>query len=382
MAKIWIYTIAQNEESNVAGFLASCKDADGVLVLDTGSTDGTRKRLLDGGALAPQIATSGWNSLDEYDSLLASDTPPHPFRFDLARNESLERLRTETSADIGVCIDLDERLAQGWREIVENAFDLPHVHSLMYRYGHDMDGETCKKWWWYTKIHRPATHRWVSPVHEYVEASRDGATARTDALLVKHYPDRSRSRRIYLSLARLGARERPDNPRAQMYLARELMCRGGLPAEISSVLEGMLSMPQFVEALPRSWVCSKLADIARRRGDPEKSLQWHMRAVIECGHQREPWVYMANEYRLRGDHHGVISSIRNALAIDAKQYAGVIYNDPACWGYMPHELLSIASYYLGDYKTSLDHAELALSLEPSSTRLQRNLTLIRERMGR
>lgn len=42
---IWIYAIAKNERQFCDRFMASCAGADGVLVLDTGSDDGTAERL-------------------------------------------------------------------------------------------------------------------------------------------------------------------------------------------------------------------------------------------------------------------------------------------------------------------------------------------------
>ena len=43
--KIIIYAICKNEAQFAARFMASCAEADGVYVLDTGSTDGTPESL-------------------------------------------------------------------------------------------------------------------------------------------------------------------------------------------------------------------------------------------------------------------------------------------------------------------------------------------------
>lgn len=43
--KIWVYAISKNERQFCERFMASCAEADGVSVLDTGSEDGTAERL-------------------------------------------------------------------------------------------------------------------------------------------------------------------------------------------------------------------------------------------------------------------------------------------------------------------------------------------------
>ena len=48
--KICVYAIAYNEEKFVSRWMESVKDADGVYVLDTGSTDKTKKLLKKYGA--------------------------------------------------------------------------------------------------------------------------------------------------------------------------------------------------------------------------------------------------------------------------------------------------------------------------------------------
>lgn len=47
---IIIYAIAKNEKKFAERFMRSCAGADGVVVLDTGSDDGTPERLIELGA--------------------------------------------------------------------------------------------------------------------------------------------------------------------------------------------------------------------------------------------------------------------------------------------------------------------------------------------
>ena len=65
--EIAVYTIAKNEAKNVQRFMASCgpaapagDKADGVFVLDTGSTDDTAQLLRDAGAIVITETVDPW----------------------------------------------------------------------------------------------------------------------------------------------------------------------------------------------------------------------------------------------------------------------------------------------------------------------------------
>ena len=85
--KICVYAISKNEEKFVERWMKSVSEADEVYVLDTGSTDNTPKLLKDLGAKV---------TIKEI----------KPWRFDVARNESLNLV--PENCDICVCIDIDE----------------------------------------------------------------------------------------------------------------------------------------------------------------------------------------------------------------------------------------------------------------------------------
>ena len=85
--KIVVYAIAKNEAQFVRRWMESMSEADEIVVLDTGSTDETPELLRALGAkVTEEIIT--------------------PWRFDTARNRSLELVDEDT--DICVCTDLDE----------------------------------------------------------------------------------------------------------------------------------------------------------------------------------------------------------------------------------------------------------------------------------
>jgi glycosyltransferase involved in cell wall biosynthesis len=99
--RIAVYAIALNEQRFVERFMTSCRDADLVLVADTGSTDSTVQRLRTLGADVRHIRISPW-------------------RFDHARNAALNLLPQDI--DVCVSLDLDQTLSPGWRRLVEAAW--------------------------------------------------------------------------------------------------------------------------------------------------------------------------------------------------------------------------------------------------------------------
>ena len=97
--KISVYAICKNEEMFVDRWMDSMSEADEVVVLDTGSEDATVQQLRARGAKVTQEIIRPW-------------------RFDAARNRSLELVSED--ADVCICTDLDEVFAsKGWQKEIE-----------------------------------------------------------------------------------------------------------------------------------------------------------------------------------------------------------------------------------------------------------------------
>ena len=93
MNKICVYAITKNEEQFVERWYNSMKEADSIVVLDTGSTDNTVTKLRELGA------TVDVKIID-------------PWRFDVARNEAMKMVPEDWN--ILLSTDLDETLEPGW----------------------------------------------------------------------------------------------------------------------------------------------------------------------------------------------------------------------------------------------------------------------------
>ena len=109
--RVAVYTIALNEEHFVQRWAESAREADLLLIADTGSTDATVSRAQSLGVEVARIKVAPW-------------------RFDDARNASLALI----PADVDICIalDMDEVLVLGWREHLEAI--APTTTRPRYRY--------------------------------------------------------------------------------------------------------------------------------------------------------------------------------------------------------------------------------------------------------
>ena len=145
--KVCVYAICKNELKFVDKWLENMSEADYIVVLDTGSTDGTFERLQQDSRVT-----------------LVTQEEIKPWRFDVARNRSMELIPED--ADILVCTDFDELFEPGWAQILKDNWDPTQYDRAHYLYiwGHNSQGEP-QDTFVYDKVHTRAYY-WKFPVHE------------------------------------------------------------------------------------------------------------------------------------------------------------------------------------------------------------------------
>lgn len=343
--KICVYAISKNEEQFVERWAKSAKDADLLLVADTGSTDNTVSECKNNGVAVHSIVVSPW-------------------RFDRARDASLALVPSDI--DVCVSLDLDEVLEPGWREEIERlwASDTTRMR-YMYNWG---SGLLFK----YEKIHARSGYRWHHPCHEALRP--DGRIkevwVETDKLLVRHLPDPAKSRGQYLDLLKLSVDEDPHCPRNAFYYARELSFYGRWDEAISAC-ERYLSMPGADWSDERAYALRVIGKCHEAKGNISQAEFSYWRAANEAPHTREPHVALALLHYNHGNWAACYAAAHKALTI--KDRPAVYTCDPASWGALPHDLLAIASWRLGFREEALAQGQIAASLDPNDERLQENL---------
>ena len=341
--KIAVYAISKNEEQFVKRFCESAKDADVILIADTGSTDKTVETAKECGAIVHDICISPW-------------------RFDKARDAALALIPRDV--DICISLDLDEILEPGWREEIERVWK---EDTTRLRYKFDWG---CGISFYYEKIHHRHGYHWHHPCHEYPvpDQRTKEVYAQTDMLLVSHHPDPTKSRGQYLDLLKVAVTEDPRCPRNAFYYARELTFYGKWQEAIEA-LNKYLAMPEANWPNERSYALRLLGKSYDELG--WDGMSWHRKACAEAPDTREPWVELAMAAYRRGNWEECFAAASNALKIKDKQ---LVYTmDPEVWGAKPHDLLAISAHHLGLKELAIQHGQIAVDLEPQNERLVKNL---------
>lgn len=280
-----VYAPAFNEEHNVQGWFDSAKDADEVVLVDTGSTDKTVQRAQDLAGISP--------------TLRVREAVVSPWRFDEGFNAALSQVSRDI--DIAVPLHLDERLQSGWRDELEVAWDRGgRQFTFTYQYAPGLV-------YTHDRIHARHGYRWKYPAHEcpvgpgprvdtgvrIVQVEEPGNASRTDSLL------------IYLMLA-----ENPDDSRAQYYSSREFMYQGDWE-KARAGFDRYLSNPLSLYDQERSEACRHMA----RMVWPEQQERWLLRAAAEAPQRREVWADLAVFYRDAGQPEQAAGAAARVLSI-------------------------------------------------------------------
>ncbi len=354
--KVYVYAISKNEEAFVDRWMDSMGEADGVIVLDTGSTDGTVARLrARGAAVCEEIIL--------------------PWRFDAARNAALRRVPED--ADICVSTDLDEVFEPGWRAALESAWKPEHTRATyLYTWAFRADG-TPQTQYPREKIHRRLGFRWVRPVHEVLRYEGPGGEnpVWVEGLVLNHHPDPEKSRGQYLPLLELAAAEDPEDDRAAFWLGREYLFHGRYDRAIE-VLKAYLKMPSARWDEER---CAAMRFIARAyeaREERSEAVAWLYRAIAECPGVREPYLAMAALGYREENWPMTYAMAKRGLAI--LRPSGSYLVEDESWGPALCDYCAIAAHRLGLREEALACAEEALALDESNPRLRRNVELLRQ----
>ena len=356
--KVCVYAICKNEEKFVDRWMESMDEADAIYVLDTGSTDNTVKKLKELGAFVK-----------------VKDI--RPWRFDVARNESLKIVPKDF--DICVCTDLDEVFVKGWREKLENIWE-ENTTRLAYNYNWLLDENNNPKVNFYIeKIHNRHDYVWTHPVHEVLTYKGNNKENKkyTNEITLNHYPDNTKSRSSYLPLLELSVKENPNDDRNMHYLGREYMYYGRWNDSIDTLIKH-LKLPTAIWKDER---CASMRFISRcyqKLNRFDEARMWLNKAIIEAPHLRDPFVEKA---LLEYSENNLKEVKKYCLkALEIKEHPKTYINEVFSWDHTIDDLLSICYFYEKDMTNALLHINNALKFLPNDERLLNNKILIENKI--
>jgi len=350
--KVCVYAICKNESKFIDRWVKSMSEADEIYVLDTGSTDDSLEKFKKLGVNVKQEIIKPW-------------------RFDVARNKSLDMVPLDT--DICVCTDLDEVFGSGWRQKLESIWQ-SDTCKLKYNYNWSFDeyGKPATTFF-IEKMHKRKGYKWVHPVHEVLNVLEGEKSVLAKEITLNHYPDSKKSRSSYLPLLELSVEEDPTDDRNMHYLGREYMYYTQYDKAIDTLIRH-LNLPSSNWDAER---CASMRFIARsyihlnRRKEAE---MWYKEAIKEASYLRESYVELAQLYSDDKRYKEAYQLLQQAFLIETK--APIYINEAFAWNDYIYELMGLVCFNLGLYPESLDNMKKALELNKNSERIKNNCEII------
>lgn len=364
--KICIYAICKNEIKYVKQWLDSMAEADYIVVLDTGSTDGTYELLQQD----PRVTKVEQKIIN-------------PWRFDVARNASLELVPED--ANILFCTDFDELLEPGWGDIIRTKWtENTWRGHYTYVWSHNIAGGPGVTFW-YDKMHIKGYY-WKYAVHEVlmppegedqlVEEKQGHLIDFDKSIVLHHYPDPKKSRSNYLDLLKIRVEEDSNDVYGLYLLGREYGNLGEIDESIK-YFQLVLIHPRLERyQMVRNCVLGYMGDIYKMRKNYPKAIQYYSQQIIYDDTYREPYLNLAEIYNNLKLYRISLSYSQTALEKSIQHYDWT--ERPNHWKEKPYDLMSVSYFYLNNKQEAIRNAEKALSLNPADKRIQNNyLTMLK-----
>lgn len=336
--KVAVYGICKNEIVNIEKYINCFIQADYLCILDTGSTDGTWEYLQE--------------SKKKYPNLIIDQKIINPWRYDTARNLSLELVPKDTV--MYFMVDLDEIIKEpDWSFRIKACWN-PLFSRGTYVYNRQVNPENDSILQQF-KEHRIHNHNWHygGLVHEQLyDIVGDRGFVSDECLeipiVVWHYPTKP-NRDSYVELCERGVQEEPDNWLMHLQLAAEYEVHelyDKAIAEYRSILinDNQLSPPEVGRCY------ASLGRALNLIGKQEEALQVLSLGQIFCPECGDTYFLAAEIYIQMGEFQKTIDLCKKGLENNDGHHWCTIVNTG---GFYPYYLLGLSEFYL-------DHPILAI----------------------
>jgi glycosyltransferase involved in cell wall biosynthesis len=328
--------IVKNEEAVLRRCLESLKGADEIVVLDTGSSDGTL-----------QIAR-------EHTAKVVQTAPIVPFHFAEARNRA-DKLATK---DWILTIDADEVLVSGGMEEIQEALRAVRsmskaVHSFRVNFEFPEEGKEEIPFIKKMKLYRRGSYEWKYRVHEQLVPVDPGqVTLDLLSVRIQHRPitDKTGRRVQNTELLELAVSESPEYRRNMRQLGMEYFMAEDWAAA-SEWLTRYLLVPADGDAADLSECMSNLAKAKDKLGLKEEALAQFDKAIMVAPGRREPRYFKAVSLIAACRLDEAIDCLEACLEIKREEAPSYYLNVEAIWsGELPNEALKFCEEQIKEAK--------------------------------
>ena len=339
-----------------------------VIYQDTGSSDDSREIAAAWGCSCPPVKSFdvqlGAIQIDEINSQFRVEPDPpivtgmsRIFDFAAARNYA-DKFASNDAVLVAGCdeffvnldiVALNKLISEG-----KSRMDICYAHS------HDSEGRPSiafRRGVFYSR----ARSMWVGTVHETIHSNDDVHLPPKEVIYCEHFQEQNPNRQTYLPGLALDCLRHPDNHRNLHYFGRELFYCGQYRSAIR-VLTRHVDM---------EWAWDKEQSQSKMFiGDCQEAsgLVWSARsswskAFEMDGTRREPLMRLAMHHYRLGNHHKAAAYASACLVLPNE---GFYFNETPNYNELPHEILYVSLWWMGQKALSRLHWEIARKLAPSN----------------
>jgi glycosyltransferase involved in cell wall biosynthesis len=201
--------------------------------------------------------------------------------------------------------------------------------------------------------------KWVGVIHEVLQGDAKRIYLGENIIKLEHYQNEKTNRGGYLKGLAVDCYNNPGNDRNSHYFAREMMYQERFESAIKE-FKNHISMGGWSTEASQSMLY--IGDCYKSLGDIDKMFLWYTKS-IDKEVRREPLMRIAEYYYFKQMYPQTIAYCEAALTLTQLPFYS---NYQPYYEHVPHELLYISYWWIGNKEKSKEHWEKALSFCPTN----------------
>lgn len=370
MPRFSVVLIAKNEGATLPRLVDSLtefqKRGGEIVLLDTGSTDGTPQIARDRGCVVHEVGDKFVRLISHAEADLINrgfvadaehgivSVGDRLFDYSAARNYAANLASNNMIAmpdcdEIYTKIDIDK---------INEAID-SGIEQLEYNFvfAHDAAGREVIKFL-HSKFYDRRKAHWTGIIHEVLAGDVKRQAFPEDVIKLEHWQNPETNRAGYLKGLALDVLLNPSNDRNAHYFARELMY-ADRPRSALAQFERHIRMSAWAPERSQSMV--HMGEIYMKLGDAQRAVHMWIDAFDICPDRREPLMKIAEYYLRAGSPKHAISYVFAALRIPQSNFYAAFQ---PYYEHAPHEILYQAYEKMGDEMSARAELEKCLGMQP------------------